>query len=182
MLNALAGFASDNDSYRFADSSAVSHCHVCGYVFDRRFVDPSFRLKRRNYDCSVTYDGAFIASQRFRDLSVRIGNPNLEFQNLPNDQGFWLMTVVGASIPFDSIRRQTRFENKCASCETWESVIGAVPAYLQIAGPLPPGIHRTDLEFGSGNEKSPLLLFAAETVVLLKRENIRGLHFESCEG
>jgi len=46
----------------------------------------------------------------------------------------------------------------CKSCEQFESIIGATPAYLKGLSSLDKGFYRTDIEFGSSSEKSPLII------------------------
>ncbi len=64
-------------------------------------------------------------------------------------------------------------------CAAHESVVGANSVYLRnVRGPIGGGFYRTDLEFGSGREKHPLVIMGLATYPLLLKEKLKGLEFE----
>ena len=83
---------------------------------------------------------------------------------------------------FDAERRGTRFVNRCSSCGQYESIVGATPVYLK------PGSNirqnefvRTDLAFGSEDEKSPLLLCGSVAARALKESPLGGVELLAVE-
>lgn len=82
-------------------------------------------------------------------------------------------TVV---VEFNAEARKTQFEKRCPDCGTYEEVAGATPAFLKAGAVVPAnGFARTDLEFGSGDEKMPLVLCGDEAAHVLKGQRLRGL-------
>jgi hypothetical protein len=85
--------------------------------------------------------------------------------------------LVDRVVSFDAKSRRTRFINCCAVCGNYDEVIGATPAYLEVPGPLEDGIFRSDLLFGSGNAKHPLIIVGLETKERLEGAGLKGLLF-----
>ena len=171
----------DNDSVMCDKCPGIDRCGTCGYATAAEdYVNPEFVLKRDNYDISYTYDGACIVSSRFRELCVRERYDGIAFLSLPRVRYFFRLVVRG-QLTFDPVSRGTRFENLCTVCGRYESVVGAYPAFLK-AVPIPgEGIYRSDLEFGSGDGKSPVLLVPTKTKRKMEREKIRGAIFEAAK-
>jgi len=145
-------------------------CGSCGYLIDRSAVDPQLRIRRRSFDLSSTYDGVNIASLRFKEHVQRVRYAGVDFLPLPADPDFFVIRPQ-TTVPFDSARRRTRFEKPCPACGQYESVVGVTPPFLRQSNPLSDGFFRTDLEFGSGDAKSALLLVGAATRERLEREH-----------
>ena len=171
----------DNDSHMCGSSDlllpelSVPTCIACGYKTDLYFVNPSFRVKRRVFDLSATYDGYDIASRKLAEACARLNLKGISFVSLPADQDFFV--VVPQSITrFDSLARGTRFMNLCVTCGFHESVAGATPVHLL---DLPTSdISATDVVFGSGNARSRVLIATHHAKTLLTREKLKGLQFE----
>lgn len=172
--------ALDNDSYMYRTWKTAVRCPVCGTVLDHTALNPDFKLRRDVYDVSYTQDGACIVSELVkRVLSAYEG---VDLDRLPHDGGFYLLNVARV-VRFDSVRRQTRFENFCDGCERFRQVAGATPAFLRgVHKQLPAGIYRTDIEFGSDDERSPLLIVSGDLRDVLNREARKGLFFEEVHG
>jgi hypothetical protein len=133
-------------------------------------------LHSRRLDISVTYDGATIVSQKLRDFLSRRRVSEVSFCRLPNDEDFWLLRA-NIHVPFDVERRRTRFEAKCWKCGTWQSIVGGTPVFLRLST-LPSALCRTDIEFGFGNGKAPLLVVQAALASELRRERFYGVQME----
>jgi len=173
--------AYDNDSYMCSscdrvldDMPGLSVCSTCSWRTDFAYTNPAFKIKRKKYDISYTYDGALIASERFRDICHANGYDGLEFRDLPKSSG-WFHLHVHAVREFDAVRRRTRFENLCDTCGFYESVVGATPSFLVDSSPLLDGFCRSDLLFASRNEKHPLIFVGVDTLNTLKESGITGL-------
>ena len=173
-------FGHDNDSYLF-EGRDVKRCNLCGSITDRRCSLDGFKVQKRKYDLSTTYDGAFIGSQRFKDVYDKNEMRGLNFLKLPSDPDFYLVTIA-EMVEFDSLRRETRFENPCKECCQYESVIGATPIFLKNKSIVREGnFYRTDLEFGSDDEKAPLIIISRESADILKKANLNGIDYNPVE-
>lgn len=172
----------DNDSNMcgstdrlFDDVVGIPVCRVCGYKTDLYFVNPSFRVKRRVYDLSSTYDGYDIASLKFKEACQRLGLSGVEFLSLPSDSEFFVIQPISIT-PFDSASRKTRFESLCAACGFYKAVAGATPAFL-LSQP-EKDFSGTDIIFGSGNSRARLLITTDRVKNILTAEKLTGLFFE----
>lgn len=201
MILAYELFAQDDDTYMLGEQTyrpekpgfhdwrfgvdGVPHpatCPTCGRKTDPNFVSQSFRVKHRRRDLIATYDGCLIASTRLRNFCISRGDPGVFFVPLPADDAFfWLRSdrMVGS----DAALRGTRFERHCHTCRAFYSVVGAHPIVLRgEAEPLLEGFYRTDLEFGSGPEQSPLVIVGIRTAQALRGAKFRGLELGEVTG
>jgi hypothetical protein len=132
-------------------------------------------IRKWKYDISITYDGIVVVSQRFKFLFESACLSGLQFRVLPDDAEFYAIHA-GRVVAFDAERRITRFIKPCQQCGRFESVVGATPVYLKPGGEIDPReFVRTDLEFGSKDEKHPLLLCGNDAAQSLSRAKLRGL-------
>lgn len=165
----------DNDSHMYIDAEGMSVCDKCGYKTDFDYINPNLKIKRPFYDFSYTYDGCCIVSLEFKEYCKRADYSNIEFKKIPAEPLFFYF-VVKKLLKFDVEKRKTRFENLCERCGNYESVVGANPAFLKdVEKPLDDGFYRTDQEFGSGNEKNPLIIIGVETYKKMKKEKFKGI-------
>ncbi len=188
----------DNDSYAFREyplltedqkihqgilpvtsgksRSYVVRCNACGELL-RKWEEPLTGLvvKKRNYDIAVTYDGITVASTRFKLCYESAALTGLAFTQLPNDSDFFAIRPL-TSVAFDAERRKTRFIKPCPQCNHFESVVGATSIYLKAGSSIDPRqFVRTDMEFGSNDEKSPLLLCGEVATKALKAAKLKGV-------
>ncbi|MFM7158957.1 MAG: hypothetical protein ACKO3P_01135 [Planctomycetaceae bacterium] len=146
------------------DMSGTTHhgirrCDRCGELISK-WNEPllGVKIKKRKYDLSLTYDGIMIASELFRSMYTSNKLSGLKIRRLPDDPDFFAIHATKA-IEFDAGRRQTRFIKPCQSCGRYESVVGATPVFLKTGSEVSEReFVRTDLEFGIGDEKHPLLI------------------------
>src|SRR5262249_55064083 len=82
-------------------------------------------------------------------------------------------------IPFDPVKRGTRFENKCDLCGSYERIVGATPAFVNVERLPVPGLYRTDLAFGSGRAKFPLRIVDLQTKDKLQKQKFSGMAFHN---
>jgi hypothetical protein len=154
----------------------VHRCESCSELTSK-WDEPLLGLviKKRRWDLSITYDGVLIASQRFKTMYDANDLSGLVFHSLPDDHDFFAIRAVKV-VEFDADRRQTRFINPCPRCGRFESVVGATPVFLK-AGSLVEALEfvRTDLEFGSGDEKHPLLICGPTAAETLADAKLKGL-------
>ena len=171
-------YGHDSDSYAFRDRNDLPRCSNCGSLLQKWEQDLSgLKLRKRNLDVSYTYDGVLVVSKRFRDFIDGKGFVGGEFQQLPNDSDYCSL-MCDARVAFDYEKRQTRFEDRCDECGCYDSVAGATPAFLKNPEKIAcNSLSRTDLEFGRGDEKHPLIVCGAEVVRAISSQNFRGIDF-----
>lgn len=167
----------DNDT-TMLDECEFETCSVCGYVTDVDFYNDQHSPKKAFLDYSVTYDSFTIVSAKFRDFCLRQGYGGLRFRRFRGTNRHFCFNVDEPVIEFDAARSGTEFDRFCPACGFFESVTGAIPVFLKKPEQLPAdGFARTDLCFGSGNEKKPIYLIGAETHRKMRKERFRGIEF-----
>ena len=175
---ALSG--EDNDSYMCGGASALTEpgripvCPACGFKIDTFYVDASFRVKRRDFDLSFTYDGYCIVSRAFERGCLASDLTGASFSALSADADF-LVFLPKPIVQFDVSRRNTRFGERCTVCGQFDSVAGAIPPFLATAPTS--DFARTDILFGSGNERHPLIIASERAKGSLEVANLSGLQF-----
>jgi len=172
----------DNNSYMcsctdrvFDDVIGVEVCPECHYRTNFEFVNPNFAIKRKTYDLSATYDGYFIASLKLKEAITREGLTGIEFVTINKEPDYFVM-FVGNLVSFDAEARNSRAEKYCSACGNYESFVGATPAFLKETPNSE--LSRTDIAFGSGNAKHPILIASENFVAFIKRENLVGFYFK----
>jgi hypothetical protein len=141
----------------FSDVEASHKCSACGYRIDLPKYNPSYNPKNSMQDFSITYDGFWIVSVKFRDFCIAQNYDDLEFEKFQSNNDYFNLKVNNVVV-FDYEKRRTRFEKRCNLCGNFESIVGATPTYLLVKSPIKTGILRTDILFGSGNEKHSLVI------------------------
>lgn len=132
-------------------------------------------IKNRKYDVSITYDGVVIVSEMFKSVYAANNLSGLEFRQLPDDTPFFAIHATRA-VEFDAERRKTRFIKPCQECGRHESVVGATPVFLKSGSEVDEReFVRTDLEFGSGDEKHPLLICGKAAAKAIRDAKLKGL-------
>lgn len=171
-------YGHDNDRYGFREAPGVVRCELCGEIADKWNLRRRIVVHRPDaiaMDISTTYDGAVVVSRRFRSAVDDARLTGLTFEEVGSG---YAVLWVDRRVKFDAQTRMTRFENPCARCGTYESVIGATPAFLM--PPVDIGAAEfvwTDIEFGSGDEKSPLLICGDQAAKVLRGAKLKGLDF-----
>ena len=173
---------SDNNSFMcssadrvFEGMKGLSVCEACGYRTDFEYINHAFELDRKSYDLSATYDGYYIASLKFKECIQREQIANVEFTVLKNEPNYFVV-FVREKVAFDTVKRKSRSENYCELCGNHESFVGATPAFLK--EPAKGDLCRTDVMFGSGNAKHPVLIASEAFKELVQREKLQGIQFE----
>ena len=159
-----------------AARSGISRCPKCGELLAKWDEDlTGLIIKNRRYDISITYDGIVIISEIFQITYGSNALTGLTFTRLPDDPTFYSIRAVDL-VKYDAERRGTRFENQCVVCGRFESVVGATPVCLRPGSKIPDyGFVRTDLEFASGDAKSPLLICGESAGKILNSAKLKGL-------
>ena len=164
-----------SDNALLPDVQGVSVCAACGFKTSTFFINPTFKVRRRTLDVSFTYDGYAICSLKVLEAVHRAGLTGARFEALPGDREFTVL-IPSTVVAFDTARRQTRFGELCPTCGLYGSVAGATPAYLR-EQPVT-DFCRSDVLFGSGNSRWPLLLVSAAAKHMIQRERLQGFELE----
>jgi len=168
----------DNDSYLKEDLYGKNISECIDYIANReKYITEDFRISKTKYDYSYTYDGALIISQRFKDFCEKLEFTDIEFHKLQAQPNFYLFKV-NSVIEFDSERRKTRFLEYNEKCGEYNEVVGAVPVCLKDNQKIKKGFYRTDIEFGRGYAKSPLIIVDKDIYKKIQKEKFKGLYGE----
>jgi hypothetical protein len=182
----------DNGTFMFRERSELKRCPLCGYRVDFLNYNTDYQFRRREADqydgyfkraadFSSTYDMYDIVSDRFRAFCLEHEYTGLAFGEFSKDKSHFNF-IAKRIVEFDAVRRATNFEKLCRACGNYESVVGAKPAYFLRSKPLKDGFYRSNLLFGSGDSKGPLILVGLETAAKLKTAKLKGLEFSSAYG
>ncbi len=203
-MNAYVVYGQDNESYAFREHpsltphqeihqsvvpdlsgtprAGVHRCETCDELLAK--WEESLNglvIKKKSYDVSSTYDGITIVSDAFKEVYERNRFTGLVFQPLPDSPSFYGVQAT-RTVQYDAGRRGTRFLDQCSSCGRYESIVGATPVYLKpgmVIGDLE--FVRTDVEFGSSDGKSPLLLCGKSAGDVLQSESMKGIELLEVE-
>lgn len=167
----------DNGGYMLSGAGGVPRCGVCGCALTHDWINPSYVLPGTTFDFSATYDGYSIVSERFRGV---LGEENAVYRELPSQVGFFALYATRV-VEFDVKRRQTSFEDFCNGCSRYRHVAGATPVFVVGDIPLPDVLVRTDVEFGSNDERHPLLLIGRGVAAGLRAAELSGLNLRPIE-
>lgn len=165
----------DNGLSFFRGRADVKRCAVCNRLLNKWEEDLASVpiTKAPKYDLSYSYDGVLVATRRVKELVDRERLVGMAFRPLQRDL---FAARPSAVVAFDAKGRDTRFEDKCETCGSYESVTGAIPVMLR-AGEVvgANAFARTDLDFGSDDAKLPLVLCGDEVANALKKSKLRGV-------
>lgn len=171
-------FGHDNGGFLYPEGYGKGICEVLDFTQNRhKYLSSDFSFKKTNLSLSATYDSSLIVNQRFKDFCLKNSYEGIEFYTIPKYSGFYLLNVE-KEIEFDSKRRKVKFEQFEKTCGKYNSVIGAAPICLTSSIPLSDGFYRTDIEFGTGYEQSPLIVIGTETYSKMQREKFTDIDYE----
>jgi hypothetical protein len=168
----------DNDSYMNSDQYEVNICKCLDFVKNRQLhLNPNFKLTKKSYDISFTYDSYLIVSDRFKQFCLDNKYSGVSFFEIPNYKTKFLMLVSNV-VKFDTNRRETTFIDFNSDCSEYNEVVGATPVCLSNNSILPDGFYRTDIEFGRSYAKDAIILVGLDTGAKLKAQKFKGLYLE----
>lgn len=175
-------FGYDNNSYMagscdklFTEPPDIPHCPSCGYKTNYEYTNPLFKLSKKVYDISYTYDGACIVSEKWKSFCFHNKFKNTSFTPLKLAPGFYHFIIKGNTIPF----KANTSEFYCEHCHSYNAISGPRFDLEKQSDELHNEIYQTDILFGSGNEKSPLLIVSEETKNLIAEAKLKGCYFRS---
>ncbi len=160
-----------------ASKQEIHRCDTCGGLVSK-WDEPllSLKIKKRKYDISITYDGVLVVSDKFKSVCESNHISGLNFRTLQSEPSFFAPYAL-RFVEFDTNRRKTEFINCCPQCGHFESVIGATPVFLAPGSKVgATEFVRTNLEFGSGDGKSPVLICGESAAMALNCGHLKGLN------
>ncbi len=164
----------DNDSYLNEDLYEKNICECLEFVKHReKYLNEHFKIRRRSLDVSTTYDRAEIVSEKFKSFCDKINLKGISFFNLQNQKSHYLM-IVNNILEYDNEPNRLTSIEYNDECQEFNEVVGAYPIKLKSQKILNKGIYRTDIEFGRGYAKSPVIIVDCETFKLMKKEKFKG--------
>jgi len=169
---------SDDDSYMLPKKSDGLVCSKCGAVTAKDYLNPRFKPKKRKLDLVNTYDGYYIASERFRLFCEESDYSGLEFVQLPASPSYFWFKVQ--NIVRFNLTTRTSSTEFCELCQRHRSVGGFPYGKKFLADtkePLADGFYRTDIEMGY-RDLSPLLIVGPETKNKIVARKLHGLCFD----
>jgi hypothetical protein len=169
----------DNDSFMFEDEKHpnAATCSSCGYLLNFNYHNANFKIKRKVFHLSHCYDTGDIISLTLKEYLIRKKYAGVQFASFDNEKTFYQIFLEN-EIELDPVKREVQFSNKCSTCNNYEEVIGATPCFLKNENPIEDGFFKSDLYFGSGNRKCPIILIGVETKEKLMKEKLKGFSFE----
>lgn len=165
-------YGQDNDSFIHCKDQEI--CSTCGCSISKSF-NPNFKLKRKNFDISTTYDGYQIISSRLKSFLDNHNMSNIKYTPLENNKGFYYVEFLDI-LEIDVINSDIFFGDKCQNCSQYSEIIKGSELLLKnINKPIQKGIYRTDIEFGQCDSKSPLIIIGIKTYQEMVKEKFRGM-------
>ena len=165
----------DNGSYLLSKTDGVERCNVCGVVRDFDQVNCDFKVTKKKFDFSYTYDNRCVVSKVFMEYFTSNGIQDLQFKSISSTNLFYLF-IPTKIVEYDFIKRKTRFENFCNTCGRYLYVVGATPVFLKSTVETN-NIYKSDLYFGSGSSKSPLIIAGCDLAADMKKIGLTGITF-----
>jgi hypothetical protein len=164
----------DIDAHFYENAPSSTFCPLCNSVLDRDYIPPKIKLYGGNLpDLGGTYDGQAMCSSRFK-LFCEAEKLDVDFYEIDMGKSFYHFKPRNA-LKYDALRRKTRFINLCTSCGNFAEIIGSIPVFFaEIFEPVQVGIYRTDMEFGSGSQKSFKVIIGLTTREKMVAQKFRG--------
>lgn len=167
----------DADNNTFMHKVYPNLCPKCGYS-TKIEINEFFRLNKRKYDVSATWDSFPIVSQRFKDFCEVEGFENIKFLSFRIEPDFYSYTI-NKIFSLDYVRRNVVFNKFCDVCNRYEEIIGATPSFIEQGFVIQENsFYRSEFEFGGFNRKFPLTIVSLDVAEKLKKQKFRGLYFE----
>ncbi|TQF67878.1 hypothetical protein [Pseudoalteromonas luteoviolacea] len=175
-------FAADADINYYEGAPEVFFCSSCGsYTNSRQYFPNDLKVKSLKNDFSYSYDGQLIISTKAKVFLEENSSTKLEFHRVNSNPEAFVIEAPDKAV-FDSEKRKTRLSGECSKCGKFESIVGSTPPFLKNVNEIEQmGMYFTDIKFGSGKEKSPLIIVGEALGKLLKKtfkeidlEEVRG--------
>lgn len=165
--------------YNQDDETSERICASCGRPrTDTDFPERHLRLRKERADWGATYDGQKIITERVVTfLQAQASTPFTTIR--VNRRPAMYALKVTEVLKFDAKAVGTRFEDFCARCNEYATIVGASPPAVFADKKIDPmGIYRSDLIFACGREMHPIIL-VGEGLQKMLMEDFPELDFET---
>lgn len=163
----------DNDSYLLEVSKVDRHkyktCSTCKLILNKRTLIeshlPKYKVKRKKYHLSCSYDGFKVVSQDFKHLYESSKWQGLVFYAITKSKGFYLVECTEI-VEINESKSTVVQESKCADCGLYMGTYmkGFVSLNSSDIQRMKPNtFYRSNLEFGNDFEKG-YSIFASEEI------------------
>lgn len=154
-------------------------CPICHTPLKRE-INPNFIVSNKRSCLRYTYDSFCIVTEEFKNFCTLNHYPNLEFKEFPKSPGNYYFTPLDI-FPLDPIRQKIKFEERCSSCGGFKGTYGGSPGFKAKGFRLSSNdfICRSDIEFGSEEKKTPLIIVGLETEKKMKQFGLKGIYFDN---
>ncbi|ALI99949.1 hypothetical protein [Rufibacter tibetensis] len=173
----------DNGSEMFSDLDTLTEakkCSDCGFRVDYRETNNLFRIKRKVYDFSFTYDSIAISSLKFKEFCNRNNYGNIRFMELERSSGFYQFILQNSTIPFTA----REVADLCGSCGQHEIVVGPHVDLGQLETPLEDGFYQSNILYGGRGRLhdrplTPVIVVAPDTKEKIQKVGFKNMVFEA---
>ena len=161
------------------EASIQQRCPSCSLATR---VDPAlFRTKvlksQTKYDLLWAYDLRSIFSERFTEL-LR-AKSSTAFKTYSVAKAKYNFIMPEKTVTFDHIwGGGTNRVNLCMTCGQYKDLVGAHPVILKEKCINDSGLYATDTAFGSGHNKSPILIVGSTLKATIEGADFKGFYFE----
>ncbi len=162
--------------WRFAENEKIHSavCEICGSKKEEYYINSNFKLRRKVYDISSTYDGHIIVSEKFRTFCIRKNYHGIEFIQIKKGVPFYVF-VINNILELDEENMKIRKSNFCNLCNEYSSIVGPNPLkFKNNLVELEKTFYISDIKFGSAHEKQSIMFINDEIIKELEIEKIRG--------
>lgn len=150
-----------NRTYFFENAPDSVFCKKCGCCINDAYLPEELEIKNK-VDISHTYDGRPIASLRFKEYIESL-DFNVDFQLINSKHKFYLM-IPKEILDFEADKKL----NYCKNCHQYVDQAMPNPVFYAKTGQvLQEGIFSTSTSFGSGKEKSPIIILGIQTAKII---------------
>jgi len=166
---------SDIDAHYFEGAPDETFCSNCDSLDKIDYIPNRLNVHSgRIGDIGNTLDGRTVCRSRFREFCM-LAAIDADFVAIPGD-GDLFVFLPTKRIKFSPDVRPVRFIDSCKICGRFKEVIGSIPPYFDVDPNFSfTGILRSDLEFGAGRGKAPILIVDNATGRAMKGSRFRGL-------
>lgn len=161
----------DSDVVFYASAPSSLFCESCETVLVKTYLPlENLLLCRlaRSHDLFFTDDSKVLISERAALFFRREFSESAVVTRVKAKTPLFLLESRKI-VNLDPIKRGVEFVDLCTKCGGYRGAYGATPCFFKMPVPLPHGLYRSDLEFGTGKYKSPLLIFGADDAAIFKK-------------
>ena len=150
-------------------------CPICHNVVEQ-IPNMEYKVRKtKSRDLVCTYDGFFIASQKFKDFCDENGYEDITFVQFPKSPKFYFF-FPNKIYPLDYVRMKTQFIRYRECCGQYDAVIGRAYIYRHLTNEIEDTdfICRADYLFSSYLTKDPVVIIGKETLEKMIRYGLSG--------